>query len=444
MTGQIIGSTLKVRTARPVRVPPAGESVESPLVAPALPKALKRMNLPENDTPERIRADLLAHFAALGLSNLTTAAQNGVLARPGTMILDKDGVRTAHKVHRADFLNNELKMTGRRWSSLLSFFADGAEIDPARIEPVLVPVDSSSQENELFRFATTLWSVPVSRGFGRRMRYLVMDAYHHKVIGLFALGDPVFNLRARDELVGWDQAARRERLVGVMDGYIIGSVPPYSSLLGGKLVTSLIGSRTVSQEFRRKYGGTEGIISGRQKEARLALVTVTSALGRSSIYNRLHLRGQNGQTLVRLDSIGMTDGYGHFHLSEELFGRMRRMLLAEGHPYALKHQFGDGPNWRMRLIRVALSRLDLSPNLVRHGISREVFAMPLIANYQPVLKDGQAARGVLRPSVQDLSEAALQRWILPRAASRPEYRTIRKEDYLQEQLARMSAPPLLM
>ena len=53
-------------------------------------------------------------------------------------------------------------------------------------------------EGDLFRAATLLWSVPVSRGYGRRMRYLVMDESNNKLIGLFALGDPVFNLKSRD------------------------------------------------------------------------------------------------------------------------------------------------------------------------------------------------------------------------------------------------------
>lgn len=398
------------------------------------------MTLPEHDTPDQLRADLLAHFSTLGLTNLTGDVGRDGLVRPKSLLLDKDGIRTAHRLQRNGNFSREMTEVSRHSAALLSYFADGDQLDPARIQPVLVPVHSGTRENVLFRLATTLWSVPVSRGFGRRMRYLVMDAYHDKLIGIFALGDPVFNLRARDELVGWDHEARRDRLVGVMDGYVIGSMPPYSALLGGKLVTSLIGSREVSEDFRAKYGQTTGIISQTRKEARLALVTVTSALGRSSIYNRLHLRDPNtNDTLVKLDSIGMTDGYGHFHLSEELFARMRLMLLNLNHPYALKHQFGDGPNWRMRLIRVALSHLGLSPNLIRHGISREVFAMPLIKNYKSVLKDDKWAWGTKRPTVATISEAALHRWTLPRAASRPDYRMIRRDDYLAEQLAHLPA-----
>jgi Druantia protein DruA len=39
----------------------------------------------------------------------------------------------------------------------------------------------------------------VSRGYGRRMRFLIWDQSNEKLIGLIVLGDPVFNLRVRDE-----------------------------------------------------------------------------------------------------------------------------------------------------------------------------------------------------------------------------------------------------
>jgi hypothetical protein len=87
------------------------------------------------------------------------------------------------------------------------------------------------------------WAVPVSHGFGRRLRYLVWDRHNGKLIGLMAIGDPVFNLSVRDKLIGWNSHARGERLVNIMDAYVLGAVPPYNMLLGGKLVAALIRTR---------------------------------------------------------------------------------------------------------------------------------------------------------------------------------------------------------
>ena len=137
----------------------------------------------------------------------------------------------------------------------------------------------------MFRFASLLWSIPISRGYGRRMRYLVRDNFNNKIVGLVALGDPVFNLKARDDHVGWDQADRRERLYHVMDAFGLGAVPPYNRLLAGKFVALAAVSDEVRSDFEGKYRGRTTIIQEKKKEAKLTLVTTTSALGRSSIYN---------------------------------------------------------------------------------------------------------------------------------------------------------------
>ena len=223
-----------------------------------------------------LRTEILAHLQTIGL--------NG--NRPD-MPLTKDQVRHVHRLHRQSARDRILRALGNRLEVLKSQIADGVDVDPAAIQPYLIPVKSGTPEGDLFRFATLQWSIPVPQGYGRRMRFLVKDCANDKLIGLFALGDPVFNLRARDAWIGWDQAGRRERLVNVMDAYVVGAVPPYSMLLGGKLVTSLIASKEVGEIFEERYGDRKGTISGTQKNARLALVTVTSALGKSSIYNRL-------------------------------------------------------------------------------------------------------------------------------------------------------------
>ena len=227
---------------------------------------------------DELRAEILAHLQTIGL--------NG--NRPDTP-LTKDQVRHVHRLHRQAARDRIHRALGHRLDALKSEIADGVEIDPEVIQPHLVLVRSGTPESDLFRFATLQWSIPVSQGYGRRMRFLVKDHANGKLIGLFALGDPVFNLRARDNWIGWDQAGRRERLVNVMDAYVVGAVPPYSKLLGGKLVTSLMASKEVSDIFEERYGDRKGTISGIQKNARLALITVTSALGKSSMYNRLKL-----------------------------------------------------------------------------------------------------------------------------------------------------------
>ena len=290
-------------------------------------------------------------------------------------------------------------------------FASGCDIDPKRIEPELVEVKGKSFESRLFRFATLLWSVPVSNGFGRRLRFLVRDRQNGNLIGVFAIGDPVFNLRARDDWIGWNHEDRRERLVHVMDAFVIGAVPPYSYLIGGKLVAALMASSEVKNAYERKYLGRKAVISGKSNRARLVLLTTTSALGKSSLYNRLTIPDK-----VNFERIGMTQGYGHFQVSGEIFSLLRQHLEREGHPYASGYGFGSGPNWKFRLVRAALKDLGIEANSVlRHGIEREVYGIPLATNWREVLL-GKNTR--IRSTVSPTSEIAnfcVNRWMLPRA-----------------------------
>lgn len=50
--------------------------------------------------------------------------------------------------------------------------------------------------------------------------------------------------------------------IGIIGAYVLGAVPPYNLLLGGKCVACLIRSREIFDDFAKKYGGSCGVISG--------------------------------------------------------------------------------------------------------------------------------------------------------------------------------------
>ena len=336
---------------------------------------------------------------------------------------EKNRIRASHAMQRAEFNAKEHRALGAWVNKLLPVFATGGDIVPEKIDPEIVPVISGESTGYLFRLATLLWSIPVSRGYGRRMRFLVMDRHNQKLIGVLALGDPVFNLKVRDDWIEWNAEQRRNRLVSIMDAYVVGAVPPYTKLLGGKLITCIIGSREVSEHFDLRYGDTKGIISHQRKNAKLALVTITSALGRSSMYNRVKLPG-----LLELVKIGITAGWGHFHIPNDIFDDMKKLLLIEKHPYVLGYKYGDGPNWRMRLIREALEIIGLDGDLLRHGIAREVYTMPLANNWKSYLQGQEEYCDIDRPTLSEIASACLQRWIIPRSERNQEYRAWSTDD----------------
>lgn len=357
-----------------------------------------------------IRIELMEHFANIGLS-LDHEVRTG--ADP-----DKPLVRHHHAHRKAEYAARENALLQRHGQRLLQeHFAAGDMVHPDRIEPEVVMVKAGTEDADLFRFATLLWSVPVSRGYGRRLRFLVRDRSNCRLIGLFGLADPVFNLGARDAWIGWSVQDRRERLVNVMDAFVVGAIPPYTHLLGGKLITTLTTCQEVVEAFRQKYQDSTGIISNQKKRANLSLITVTSALGRSSIYNRVKL-----PRLVEFKNIGSTEGWGHFQVPDALFNDMRALLEIQGHAYASGHKYGDGPNWRIRVIRKALADVGLDEDLLRHGIRREIFASKLAPDALAFLRGEIDSCHVDRPSAEAIGRAAVQRWMIPRAERRPEFR----------------------
>lgn len=336
-----------------------------------------------------------------------------VLNSPNGQNLTKDVIRTLHQTQRKERAQLEKKVLHTYGQRVLSYFASGNEIDPSKISPELVLIDKSdSIEGAVFRTATLLWSVPVSRGYGRRMRYLVIDKHNQKLMGIFALGDPVFNLKCRDNWIGWNVHQRRDRLAFVLDAYVLGAVPPYSFILGGKLIGSLLASKEIQMSFRNRYSNRTGSISNQAKDAHLVLITTTSALGRSSVYNRLKL-----PNIINFIKIGTTDGWGHFLITEDLFKQARELLREHNDPYANNYNYGQGPSWRLRALRKTCSYLGVDKELLRHGIKREVYGVPIAPLWRETLlgKEKVSDYETELLSAHDICEVAKKRWVIARA-----------------------------
>ena len=354
--------------------------------------------------------------------------------------LGKKKVRKLHQPQRLYQLRNLNGSFRDLMMTLKGNIAKPSDVQLQGIDPRLVLVEPNSKEALIFKAATLYWSVPVSEGFGRRMRFLVRDESNQRIIGIIGLTDPVFNMGPRDKWIGWSSDMRKEKLVHVMDAFVLGALPPYNQLLGGKLVALLACSREIVRYFRRKYGDYRGVISRRKKNARLVLVTTTSALGRSSIYNRLRIPG-SVQFLTDVEServpIWHTKGYGHFHIPEEAFKAMLDTLARREHPYAKGNRFGNGPSWKIRVIRQAARELGLDKDLIVHGVRRQVYLVPLAENTRSFLLGRSASPRYLTLSAREITEFWRERWGVPRSKRCPDWRQwqpdtlIRSLEYLQ-------------
>lgn len=332
----------------------------------------------------------------------------------------KETIRELHRRQRTALLKRSRPFIERWEDRVIGEFADGDEVDPTRIRPVVEQVSGDGYQAALFRFATLHWSVPVSVGYGRRTRFLVRDSSTDRLIGVFALGDPVYNLRARDDLIGWNAEQRSARLYNVLDAFVLGAVPPYRELLGGKLVAMAATSGEAAAMIEQKYEGSETIISEARKDPRLALITTTSALGRSSLYSRLRFRDR-----LLFQPIGYTEGFGHFQFSDSLFAGLCEFLSNDGG--VPSHEYGNGPNWRLRTIRRALGKIGIEDDLLHHGVRRQVFLAPRARNWKQFLRGESDEPSWYRLHLNEMAAFYRRRWAIPRSERDQRFKEVTRD-----------------
>ena len=302
------------------------------------------------------------------------------------------------------------------------YIIDGTELNVNRIDPLLVEVDNK-ENADLFNWIKLHWSVPISNGYGRRLRYIVKDASNDAVIGIIGLGDPVYALRDREKYIGWSQDAKKERLRHLMDAFVLGAVPPYSAVLGGKLVAALVSSPVIRERFYDKYNGSVSRISGRIFDGRLAGITTASALGKSSIYDRIRI--PNGAEFVHA---GWTRGSGEFQFINSVYDKLYEVGKSAV-SWRKNPSWGRGIRNRRTLIQGALRMIGLSANLNYHNVKREIFFVPLGPNSRDFLRGEENYIKYYGLSHESISNFILKRWVIPRSERDNRYKKFSKFDY---------------
>jgi hypothetical protein len=342
-------------------------------------------------TAKDLRRKILLHFGRVEKS-----------ASEGT----KDYLRSLHEpAVKAELLKSRswIEVNYPKYST---YFANGVDVIPEKIKPTLIEVANEYWAG-LFRLARLTWSLPFTRGYGRRLKFLLLDEANEKLIGVLGLQSPPLDFPVRDRLFNYPAGRKIELVNQTMDIYTLGAIPPYNRLLGGKLVALAAASDEIRKAYSKKYRGAITEIDEQIFPARLVALTTTSAYGRSSIYNRLNYEGR---AIAR--SIGYTEGYGSFHLAP-LYPLVCRFLERSGQ--ITRGGFGVGPRimWQnyVRVFRL----LDLPRHLLKHGIKREAFLFPLISNLESYMS-GKASRPIYyHQTFQNLAEWWRERWLLPRA-----------------------------
>ncbi len=346
-------------------------------------------------TAEELRYLVISELEGLGFSFDNT----GNLIPPAQ---DKEAVKLLHKPSREVELEKAQDWIKSKIPYYSLFFANGRDISPNLIKPLLILV-TDKWHNELFRIARYYWSIPYSFGFGRRLRYLLLDESNGKLIGIIGLQSPPISFPARDRLFNYPEDRKTELINQTMDIFTLGSLPPYNRLLGGKLVALAAASNQIRDDYRRIYSERKTEMEGRVLPAELVALTTTSAFGRSSIYNRLKYHN-----IAIAESLGYTKGYGNFHL-QRLYPVFKQYLSME--KISIKGGYGTGPRRTWQIIRQTLDKIGISSDLLKHGIKREAFLFRLIDNLEDYL-EGKTEIPVYRDlPFEYLAEYWKERWL---------------------------------
>lgn len=366
--------------------------------------------------PDEIRALVFSELTALGFQ----------LSERGDILLSfssKENIKRLHRPAREEFLSRNLEWIDRNFKKYGGYFANGEEIDPYQVAPVLIRVQEKWQ-SDLFRLARYYWSIPYSQGFGRRLRFLILDSSNGKLIGILGMQSPPITFPVRDRLFEYPPGQKDVLVNQTMDIFTLGALPPYNRLLGGKLVAMAACSNEVRKAYHLIYRGRVTEIEERVLPARLVALTTTSAFGRSSIYNRIKYKDQ-----ILAESLGLTNGYGNFHL-QRLYPLLKEYLESIG--VDTKGGYGTGPKRTWQLMRLALDRLGISADLLKHGIQRETFLFRLIENLEEYMSGKNE-----NPIYKDLPFADLaaywkERYLLPRAERVDSWHQWNKQEILRD------------
>ena len=343
-------------------------------------------------------------------------------ATQGAGLDSKDGIRSLHRKSVVEFKKQSQDFLRRSSKRFARYFASGDEILPDRIDPVLIEV-KENWHKDLFRLARYYWSLPYSKGYGRRLNFLLMDVFHDKLIGIIGLQSPPISFAARDRQFSFPSKKGKELAVNsMMDAFTVGALPPYSDLLGGKLVALALTADEVRDAYRAKYGRAITRMESRSLGGDLVAITTVSAFGRSSIYNRLGFEGEKAAWFL-----GKTKGFGNFHLNGTI-KEVRDWLARQG--YEVKVGFGSGPRAIWNDITRACYLLDLDfKNILGHGIEREAYLFPLVNNLAACVEGRENPDYISRPldAIVDYWHA---RWLAGRVRRISRWRNWRREDTL--------------
>lgn len=233
------------------------------------------------------------------------------------------------------------------------------------LKPNIIVANDTKQWVHLRRMISTM---SYSQSRGRRIKFFVIDEVTGKILGLVEVSSDFGNLGARDKYIGWTKEQRYQG--GMLEHTAVGStivpVQPFGyNCLGGKLLSMLITSQVVRDEWEKRYG------------KKLVGITTTS------------LYGNNGK-LTQYDkmkqwvNLGETTGKTLLKPSQELYNTWKSWLRQNYPNEYNKAMKGTGP--KQKILQLIYGNIGLRPKQVFHGYMRGAYFSPFYKETLDFLK----------------------------------------------------------
>ena len=191
--------------------------------------------------------------------------------------------------------------------------------------------------------------------------------------------------------VSWTIRRAKAETVGteIADITVCGAIAPYTHLLGGKLVASLLASPTVVRAYHEKYrekpSEIASSIAGRSvvRPANLVYLGTTSLYGAgSSQYNRIKIPADvlDSSSDLKFVALGRSRSFGTSHLSQEAVLALADLAEQAQRGARVKSIFGEGASPKFRKVREGMDLLGWpSEELLRHRRERIIYGVELAA-----------------------------------------------------------------
>jgi len=184
-------------------------------------------------------------------------------------------------------------------------------------------------------------------------------------------------------------AAVKSRVAGInmLEVSTCGAIPPYNSILGGKLASLLLFSPQIAADYRRLYSGPS-IIASQIKNQPVRRTNELVYLGTTSLYSqgssqyeRVKLPAgiiSEQQAELKLKKIGETAGFGTLQFTPETRDAVEKNLTSIKQFQDVNSIFGEGSSPKLRKLTAGLRVIGFPPeSLMRHNCPRLIYSIPL-------------------------------------------------------------------